>query len=101
MLIDTFDENQIEIYGVPVDETEGVDALEAYVEKNQPAYTLLTRLTTEQIQEVQRLGFDAVDKEILPMTIVTAGDGRILQIDVGVPNVSEVGQWVASVQDRE
>jgi len=93
-LRDTFDKNQVGLFGLPVDETDGPNKLKAYLAKHKPAYELITGLSVEQVAAVKQIVMETLKLDGLPATIVTDSEGNILRTMWGVPSVSEVRQWL-------
>ncbi len=78
------------IFGVPVDPEDGREKLEAYVAAYRPAYEILLDLLPEQVASVTSLVTEKFLDEVLPSTIVTNGEGRVLATVAGLPTVSAV-----------
>ena len=53
-------------------------------------------LSAEELAHVNRLVLDGLWVDVLPATIVTDTDGRVLHIGGGVPSVSEVRRWLTA-----
>ncbi len=87
---DLFDSNTIAMFGVPIDKNDSPAKLNAYVKKYQPAYELLTHLSTEDIATVETIVKEQLKQDGLPATIITDNDGYILRTMWGVPSVSEI-----------
>jgi peroxiredoxin len=86
----SFGSNALAMYGVPVDEDDGAEKLAAYVERYRPAYRLLSKLGAEQIAEVVSLVVTELGSEVLPASIVTDREGRVLATLAGVPSISDL-----------
>ena len=93
-----FEEDQLEIYGVPVDEQDTPSKLENYKAAFHPAYDLVVDLTPEQRDQVQACLSADCGSSPLPSTLVTDAEGHVLKSLPGVPTVSEVRKWVRDQQ---
>ena len=85
-----FDPQTVQLFGVPVDTTEGQGKLKKYVAKYQPAYQLLMDLSPEQVAGVKHHVEQKLVLDALPATIITDSEGYILQTMWGVPSVSQI-----------
>jgi hypothetical protein len=90
-----FDADTLEILGVPVDENDTTEMLEAYVRLNEPAYTMLTDLSDAQIAVVKQTVIDVLRIDALPAAFITDREGLILRTLWEVPSVSEVRELLA------
>ena len=82
--------DRIRLYGVPIDPIESDADLRAYSQENQPAYQLLTTDADSWRRDVQELLHRHLKGQPLPSTIVTDGNGKVLDVFPGVPNVSQL-----------
>ena len=89
-LRDSFAFADLDMSAVPIDPTDGPKKLEAYVAKYQPAYRLLADLTTEEVADFAETLVEATGIDVLPSTLVTDSDGRLLMAVSGVPTVSQL-----------
>ncbi len=87
----TFTTDQLEMNGVPIDPNDDVRILQAYVNQNQPPYTLLKDVTTDQLQGFTRILQDA-SATVTPATILTDGRGNIIMTLRGVPTASDIAK---------
>ena len=83
-------QNQLAMFGVPVDEKEDKVLLERYRAKYKPAYQLLTELPSSSINEVKNIIQEKMKSYGLPATIITDNEGNIVKVMWGVPTVSEI-----------
>ena len=86
----TFDNSEMEIYGVPVDSEDTATKLKTYESTFKPAYKLLANLTSEQRSVVQAQLTEELGSEVLPSTIITDKKGHILRSLKGIPTVSDI-----------
>ena len=90
LLRDTFNGEELEIYGVPYDPEETSEVFSAWVERYEPPYRILSRLTNEQRYSVINGALDALRVEGLPAAVVTDAEGEVLLVRWGPPSVSEL-----------
>ena len=76
------------IFGVPIDPDDGREKLEVYIAAYRPAYEILLELSPEQVASVTSLVTEKFFDEVLPSTIVTDRQGRVLATVAGIPTVS-------------
>ncbi|MFQ5416787.1 MAG: ASPIC/UnbV domain-containing protein [Myxococcota bacterium] len=89
----------LRLYGVPIDAGDTREMLSEYVEKYRPSYALLSRLTAPEVSTVQQIVETKLGDEILPSSIVTDADGRILETIAGVPSVSLLRRLLRAEMD--
>ena len=82
--------DQVSMFGVPMDGIESPQELTEYVQEQQPAYRLLVDLSAKDRSRVQKAILRALDTESLPTTIITDRNGKVLEVVAGVPTVSAV-----------
>ena len=75
-------------YGVSVDTSETSAALKEYVDKRHPPYEVLSELSLDQVGAVKELVRSTLGYESTPSTIVTDGEGRVLDVRAGIPSLS-------------
>ena len=97
LLRNVFDDDELALYGVPVDQDDDTGILNAYQRENEPAYELLEPLSSETHSEIGTLVREQIWIEALPATLVTDPSGRVLHVQVGLPSVSDVRRWLATV----
>lgn len=86
----TFSASEVGLYGVPIDENDDPPKLASYVEKMQPAYVLLGDLSKRDVGRVKKVVDDEMRQDVLPTSVVTDSDGRVLLVTGGVPAVSNL-----------
>ena len=85
-----FTEDELTMYGVPIDLNDDVEELTEYCSTYRPAYELLLELTSDQVGAVERILKDSDHGSGLPSTIVTDSAGAVLLTTWGAPSVSEL-----------
>ena len=87
--------DKLALFGLPVDPEDAVDELIEYRRRHDPAYRLLTALTSDERAAIREALTDSLTVDGVPSTIITDGEGRVLQMSLGVPTVSEVRRLLA------
>jgi thiol-disulfide isomerase/thioredoxin len=90
-----FDSSLLEMIGVPVSDGDDAEKLSQYVEAHQPPYELTGSWTPEQRFKFFKLAISKTKKELLPSTIITDAEGKVLEIMPGLPTVSDVIRLMA------
>lgn len=87
----------VALFGVPVDPEDDKEKLSNYVKEKSPAYEMLIDLSIEDKANVSEFLGRYLQSESLPLptTVITDGEGRILDVVTGVPNLSEVRKLAA------
>ncbi len=80
----------LEMFGVPVDESESRERLEAFAAEHQPPYRLLLELGPQAVAEIKARVLEALHQEAIPATLVSDREGRLLYLEGGVPTVSDL-----------
>ena len=93
VLRSAFPDDDLEIYGVPVDARDTPAMLRKYASTFEPSYRLLINLTPQQRSRVLAVLTEDLGSEALPSTIVTDAQGQVLQSLPGLPTVSDVRKW--------
>ena len=89
-LREVFDENDLALYGVPVDPEDSESLLAAYQESFAPAYELLAGMDERSVEALEHFGVRELGDEGLPKTFVLDADGGVRLARWGVPSVSEI-----------
>ena len=84
--------DELEMYGVPVDTTDTLDKLQTYMTTYQPPYELIWELTEQDRAKVEKVIGRAIKGSALPSTVITDSDGKVLHIFAGVPTASDLGK---------
>jgi thiol-disulfide isomerase/thioredoxin len=90
-----FDEDVIELIGVPADENDTTEMLTNYSDRWHPPYRLILDLTAEQRSKVSRIITETTKTDAQPSTIITDGSGNVLEAIAGVPTVSSLQKLLA------
>ena len=85
-----FSPDDLDLVGIPVDEHDSARKLAAYREEFEPAYRLLDPLPEAERAAVQKLVIDELRVDVLPATIVTDSQGRVLYSGQALPSVSQL-----------
>ena len=91
--------DELEMYGVPVDTSDTSEKLHAYMTTYQPPYELVWELTEQERAKVERLIGRAIKGSALPSTVITDSGGKVLHIFAGVPTVSDLGRLRAEIME--
>ena len=83
------------LFGLPIDPEDSTEKLIEYRHRHDPAYRLLTSVTSEERAAIRATLVDSLSVDGLPSTIITDGEGRVLQMSLGLPTVSEVRRLLA------
>jgi len=94
----TYTADQLEMTGVPIDPNDDPRNLRAYVSQNQPPYTLLNDVTTNQLEEFKRILHEA-SATVTPATILTDARGNILKTLRGVPTASDIAKALRETKE--
>jgi thiol-disulfide isomerase/thioredoxin len=88
-------EDGVALFGVPIDENDDAGKLAAYVEKHQPAYTMLAEMGVAEKNAVTEFFARAmqVQNPVLPSSVITDGEGNVLEVVRGIPTLSQVRKW--------
>ena len=96
-----FKPEELAMFGLPYDDKEGVERLNAWAAANRPSYELLASLTKDNIGSVKAMVLKTLSIDALPATIVTDTNGRILRARLGPPSASELRELLRSQRDRK
>ncbi len=101
LLRTTFTTEELEIFGVPYDGEETLDAFQAWSDLNAPPYRILSELNIEQRDAVIDGALDALKLEGLPAAIVTDSEGEVLLVRWGPPSISEIRVLLEGLGDDQ
>ena len=96
-LRDAFSPDEVALLGIPIDEDDDADKLAAYELEYRPAYELEKDLGEDQIDEIREVVLEDLHLDVLPATIATDADGRVLRTMWELPSISEVRLLLESV----
>ena len=99
LLRTTFTTGELEIFGVPYDGEETLDAFQAWSDLYTPPYRILSELSIEQRDAVIDGALDALRIEGLPAAIVTDSEGEVLLVRWGPPSISEIRVLLETLGD--
>jgi len=94
----TFPPGQVALLGIPIDEDDDIEKLHAYETEHHPAYTLEKSLSAEQIDEIRETVLEDLYLDVLPATIATDAEGRVIRTMWDLPSVSEVKELLETVR---
>ncbi|MED6334141.1 MAG: ASPIC/UnbV domain-containing protein [Planctomycetota bacterium] len=83
-------DEHLTIFGIPHDQSQTREELDAWVKLHAPSYEILDDLSPEQHAAVRSTAIGALRAEGLPVSIVTGDAGRVLLVRWGPPTVSEL-----------
>ncbi|MEZ5329134.1 MAG: ASPIC/UnbV domain-containing protein [Verrucomicrobiales bacterium] len=88
-------EDGIALYGVPIDVEDDAAKLATYVEKKKPPYTMLAELGAAEKEAVTAYFSNALQSRdlVLPTSVITDGEGNVLEVMQGIPTLSQVRKW--------
>jgi thiol-disulfide isomerase/thioredoxin len=89
------DSKEVAMYGIPVDVNDTPEMLQDYVQKLDPAYSLLTDLPNAQRKRVSQFIITHLGIDALPATVITTGDGQVLEVMSGTPTLSKLRKLAA------
>jgi len=85
-----FDETQLNMIGVPIDEEDTLAKLRAYKAEYRPGYKMMIGAPAERVQKIKAAMLATVGRDVLPTTLVIDGSGTVLAGFAGVPTISEL-----------
>jgi hypothetical protein len=81
-------------FGVPVDVNDDEVKLGQFKEQSNPAYQILTGLPKADRDKVTYFLESQLGDRVFPSTLITDGQGNVLDVLVGIPTVSKIRSWV-------
>lgn len=96
----TFGPEQLAMYGVPIDPKDSTGQLQAWSDRHQPPYGLLTETNASAMRAVGDLVLEQLGMEAVPATFVTDSSGRILLSLWGPPSISAIRSLLRTVENR-
>jgi peroxiredoxin len=91
-----FTAEDLGMYGVPIDPTEGSDKIEAWGAELKPPYRLLAGAPPEQVAALRDLLIDRLKFDAVPATVVTDAAGNVLHTQWGPPSISRLKGLLAT-----
>jgi len=86
----SFAPDRICMFAVPVDEKDDATSLGKWMNEFDPPYSLLDTLSDARVAAVKRRVREELGEGVLPATIVTDRQGRVLATVAGSPTVSDI-----------
>jgi len=94
-LRNAFAENDLAMFGVPIDKADTPEQLRSWGEGFDPSYDLLVDLPESELSRVEGvLRSELRDYGRVPASIITDSEGRVLLSRWGIPTVSEVRKLI-------
>jgi hypothetical protein len=93
-LREIFDEDELAIYGVPIDQEETAEMLQGWASEYQPPYRLLVGLPQEEVAKINEVVLSELRLDGVPAAIVTDASGKVLMARWGVPTVSTLKSFL-------
>ena len=90
MLRNHFDESELELIAVPIDPNDVDSVLADYQEKFKPAFKPFGSWTPKDSNNFNKLIRKQLNCDLFPASIITDGNGTVLNAFPGVPTISEV-----------
>ena len=91
-------ETGVALYGVPIDPEDDDDKLAQYVAEKSPPYQMMAEIGAADRSKID--AFLANELQIqnpgLPSSVITDGDGKVLEVMQGVPTLSQIRKWTAA-----
>ncbi len=83
------------LYGVPIDPDDDATKLAEYVEKRKPPYQMLAEIGAREKQAVSEFLAQELQMQnpLLPSSVITDGDGNVLEVMQGIPTLSQLRKW--------
>ncbi len=101
-LRDAFTEEELAMFGIPIDPKDSADKLQRWVTDREPPYRVLIGLPESEISGINALVESELRFNSVPAAFVTDSAGRVLLARWGVPSVSAVRKllWTNGGADR-
>lgn len=90
-----FDQSELALLAVPVDQDDDPEKLQQYVDQHQPAYEMVFDVSDSERQSFTKIVEQTLRAKGLPASIVTDGEGRVLDVGWGIPSISRI-RWLLS-----
>ena len=92
-----FPEHEVQFIGVPIDPNDSVEMLNDFDKRHKVAYHIATSFSKLERSAAQQFLLRRLKTEALPATIVTDSAGNVLLTKPGIPNISELRQYLLTV----
>jgi len=90
----------VALYGVPIDPDDDATKLAEYVEKRKPPYQMLAEIGAREKQAVSEFLAQELQMQnpLLPSSVITDGEGNVLEVMQGTPTLSQLRKWMVEQQ---
>ncbi len=90
----------VALYGVPIDPDDDAAKLAEYVEKRKPPYQMLAEIGAGEKQAVSEFLAQELQMQnpLLPSSVITDGEGNVLEVMQGIPTLSQLRKWMVEQQ---
>jgi len=97
-----FSQEELAMYGLPVDLEETDAMLEKWFEDQTPPYELLVGLPEPEVKKVNEVVLAELRTDAVPAALVTDASGRVVLARWGVPTVSDLRKllWIGQEESR-
>ncbi len=85
-----FNQSELALFAIPVDQNDDRANLQQYVAKHQPAYKMVFDVSDSERHSFNRIVEKTLHADGLPASIVTDRQGRVLHVGWGVPSISRI-----------
>ena len=96
-LRNAFSADRMSIIGVPVDEKDAAGKLQEFISDLPPPYQLDGPWTVAQTNSFNQAIRNHLGTDVIPATVLTTPEGRVLAILPGVPTVSNIAAGESEV----
>lgn len=96
---DRFPAEQLAVVGVPIDAEDTPEMLRAYAAEYAPAYDLLFDPPRAEVERIQSMVMAEFERDVLPASVLTDREGRVVKLLPGVPTLSELRQLLDGQQN--
>lgn len=90
-----FDDEQLKMVGVPIDEEDDKQKLDRFIADTKPAYELTADWEVASRKKFQAIVNRYLGKDVIPATIITTGDGQVVEVIGGTPTVSDIARQLS------
>lgn len=100
-LRDAFADDELAMFGIPIDPADSVDKLDKWMAANPAPYELLSGLSSEQIAAANDAVLEELRVEGVPATLITDSEGTLLHVQWGPPTISTVRELLLRAAPEE
>jgi thiol-disulfide isomerase/thioredoxin len=89
-------DERVALFAVPIDPEDDDEKLTAYVAGSSPSYEILMGVKVQEKKLVHQFlaAALAVENPVLPSSVITDGEGNVLEVMPGIPTLSHVRKWM-------